>query len=107
MTADSATITAMTPDTRFTIRDGVMFNRVGEEIVLLDLDKGTYLGLDPVGSRFWELITSDASLGDAIEAMAGEYDVTREQLEADVAELVADLERNALLVPAQQSSGNP
>jgi hypothetical protein len=101
----TGTITTMTPDTRFTIRDGVMFNRVGDEIVLLDLDKGTYLGLDPVGSRFWELITSEASVGDAIDAMAGEYDVTRQQLEADVAELVADLQSNGLVVPAQ-SSGN-
>ena len=43
----------MNRETRFTIRDGVMFNRVADETVLLDLDKGTYLGLDPVGTRFW------------------------------------------------------
>ncbi|MEA2570577.1 MAG: hypothetical protein QOI24_2578 [Acidobacteriota bacterium] len=86
--------------TRFRIRDGVMFNRVGDEIVLLDLDKGTYLGLDPVGSRFWELVTANASLGEAIETMLGEYEVARPELEADVDELVDDLARNELLTAA-------
>lgn len=89
----------MNRERRFTMRDGVMFNRVGDELVLLDLDRGTYLGLDPVGSRFWELITSGASLGEAMETMLSEYEVTREELELDLDALVADLERNELVTP--------
>lgn len=84
---------------RFAIRDGVMFNRVGGELVLLDLDHGTYLGLDPIGSRFWDLITADASFGDAVETMLAEYDVTREQLESDLQALLAELEQHELVTP--------
>jgi len=80
------------------VRDGVMFNRIGDEIVILDLDSGTYFGLDPVGSRLWELLSGGASIGDAIAAMHAEYDVDRETLERDLNALVDDLKSRKLLV---------
>ncbi|HEX8172860.1 MAG TPA: PqqD family protein [Thermoanaerobaculia bacterium] len=87
----------MRSDSRFAVRDGVMFNRVGDELVLLDLDRGIYLGLDAVGSRFWELITGGASIAEAVETMLAEYDVARDELEADLAGLLAELEQHALI----------
>lgn len=91
------TIPAMNRETRFTIRDGVMFNRVADETVLLDLDKGTYLGLDPVGTRFWELITAGSSVGEALDTLLVEYEVVPEVLEADIAHLLGDLQRHELV----------
>jgi hypothetical protein len=87
----------MKRDDRVVVRDGVMFNRVGEEIVLLDLDSGTYFGLDSVGSRVWELVTGNATIGEAIDAMLDEYEVEREVLERDVLLLVAELEEKQLI----------
>jgi hypothetical protein len=89
----------MNRETRFTIRDGVMFNRVADETVLLDLDQGTYLGLDPVGTRFWDLITGGASVGEAFDTLLVEYEVEREVLEADIAELLGNLQRHQLVTP--------
>ena len=82
------------------MRDGVMFNRVGEEIVLLDLDSGMYYGLDAVGGRLWDLITGTATIGEAIDAMLDEYEVEREVLERDVLKLVDELAEKGLLVAA-------
>jgi len=90
----------MNRENRVTIRDGVMYNRVGEEVVLLDLDSGTYFGLDAVGSRGWELLASDATIGEAIETMLGEYEVGADQLERDVMKLVGELEEKQLIVAA-------
>jgi len=87
----------MNRETRFTIRDGVMFNRVADETVLLDLDKGTYLGLDPVGTRFWELITGGASIGEALDALLAEYEVEPDVLAADIDRLLGDLQRHELV----------
>lgn len=87
----------MNRDAHYTIRDGVMFNRVGDEIVLLDLDAGTYLGLDAVGSRFWELIAADQTVGTAIETMLEEYEVSRTDLESDIDRFIAELEKNNLI----------
>jgi len=82
------------------VRDGVMFNRVGDEVVLLDLDSGTYFGLDPVGGRLWDLISGTASIGEAIDTMLDEYEVEREVLESDVLRLVDELEQRKLITVA-------
>jgi hypothetical protein len=38
------------------IPDGVATRQLGGETVLLNLETGTYFGLDAVGSRFLELL---------------------------------------------------
>jgi len=87
----------MKREDRVQVRDGVMFNRVGEEIVLLDLDSGTYFGLDSVGSRIWELVTGNATIGGAIDSMLAEYEVEAEVLERDVLALMNELEEKKLI----------
>ena len=90
----------MKREDRVLVRDGVMFNRVGEEIVLLDLDSGTYFGLDSVGARAWELVTGNATIGEAIDAMFDEYEVERDVLERDVLRLMDELEEKQLISAA-------
>ena len=70
---------------------------VGEELVLLDYEREFYYGLDPVGARIWELLATGRSIGELIEVLAGEYDVARDELAADVETLLQDLERNGLV----------
>jgi len=82
---------------RVSVRDGVMFNRVGDEVVLLDLDSGTYFGLDAVGGRIWDLLTGAATVGETIETMLAEYEVERGLLERDVLRLVNELEEKGLI----------
>lgn len=66
------------------------------EAVLLRLDAGIYYGLDPVGTRIWELIGELGALRLVFEAVRGEYDVDEEPLERDLLQLVADLCANGL-----------
>jgi xanthine dehydrogenase molybdopterin-binding subunit B len=78
--------------------DGVIFKSVGEELVLLDLDRGIYYGLDPVGARMWQLLAEGASVETIVDTMAGEYDVEREALHGDLARLTNELQERGLLV---------
>jgi len=79
------------------IAEQVIFRPVGDELVLLDSRSGTYYGLDPTGVRVWQLIAEGISLGVIVETMLGEFDVTRERLEADVEALIAELEKRGLV----------
>ena len=72
---------------KVTIPPQVMARVVGDETVILDLANGTYYGLDPVGARIWQLLAEGQSLVQVCEAMLAEYDVTREDIERDVAAL--------------------
>ncbi len=80
-----------------TVPAQVMARKLGVETVILDLASGTYFGLDQVGARVWELMAEGMSLGTICEAMAGEYEVSREVLQRDVIELADKLLEKRLI----------
>jgi len=75
-----------------------MARQLGEETVILDLESGTYFGLDPVGARIWQLLKEGKSLSEICEAMLEEYEVSREELERDALALAQDLEARSLII---------
>jgi hypothetical protein len=75
----------------------VMARRVGEETVILDLASGTYFGLDAVGARIWQLMGEGKTLAEICEAIFAEYEVSREDTERDLLELVRELNAQGLI----------
>jgi hypothetical protein len=65
--------------------------QVGDETVILHLGSGTYFGLDAVGGRIWQLMEEGKSLNEICEVMLEEFDVSREDVERDIAGLTKDL----------------
>ena len=78
-------------DQVFTVPDDVLFQEVSGETVLLDLESEQYFGLDEVGTRIWALLNEGQGVAAIVETLLAEYEVEREQLEADVRELLAAL----------------
>jgi len=78
-------------DRVYTVSKDVLFQEVSGETVLLDLAGEQYFGLDEVGTRIWALLNEGRSVGEMVETLLGEYAVGREQLEADVRELLGAL----------------
>ena len=87
-------------DSCFNIATEVQARHVGEELVMLDLQTGTYFGLDAVGRRFWELLANGASLRQICSTLIKEFDTTLEVLEQDVLKLARDLADKKLIAPA-------
>jgi hypothetical protein len=82
-------------------------SRVGAETVILHLEKGYYYGLDPVGTRVWELI-KDGNSVDAIAAqLRAEYRGAGEGVEADVRAFVDDLLENNILTAMPAPEAKP
>ena len=75
----------------------VMARKVGEETVILDLASGTYFGLNPVGARIWELLGEGKTLAQICDTMLSEFEVTRDELERDVVDLVQQLQVRQLI----------
>ena len=75
----------------FKLSDGVLSQEVNGETVLLDLEGESYFGLNEVGSRIWQLLQSEHSVAGMLDTLSGEYDVSRDQLESDVSDLLGKL----------------
>lgn len=75
----------------------VLVRELQGESVLLNLDSETYFGLDEVGTRMWEVLTTAPSIETAFETLRVEYDVAPEKLRADLEALVGQLLEKGLL----------
>ena len=76
---------------RFNISDEVLSQEVNGETVLLDLEGESYFGLNEVGTRIWQLLQDKPMDVQVLDTLSDEYDVSREQLEGDVSELLDKL----------------
>lgn len=83
--------------TRLSVPPQVISRRVGDETVLLDLESGLYFGVDATGQRIWELAGRGETLGSIVEAIISEFEVERDQAEADVMEFAGTLVARGLL----------
>ena len=81
------------------IPEGILFHLLQNELVLLNLDTGVYCGLDPVGTRIWQLMQAHPSrpLKQIADALLKEYDVGKERCVRDLLALVARLEEKKLI----------
>lgn len=79
------------------IADNVVFRNLADESVLLNLDTGTYFGLDAVGARLWNLVAEQVSIASITETLLAEYDVDAPRLQRDIATLIDQLLAKGLL----------
>ncbi len=73
------------------------------ETVMMSIENGEYFGLNPVGSRMWELIENPIEVDALIELLLDEFDVSREQCEIETMEFLNHLLEKKLLtiIPAK------
>ena len=78
-------------DALISIPEDIYTQEIDEETILLDTQGGRYFGLDPVGTRMWQLLRKHGALRPVYETLLTEYDVAPERLEADLLDLVTKL----------------
>lgn len=79
------------------VSPNIMESAVGDELVLLDLDKGVYFGLDAIGAVIWSLAKSEATVASICEHLMQIYDVELEEVTVDVRKLLAELQERGII----------
>ena len=85
-------------ESRVRISEDAVFRELEGEAVIVHLDSGMYYGLDPIGTRLWQLIDAHGQLQPAFAAALEEFEVEPERLGRDLLQLVSELERHRLVV---------
>ena len=90
----------MNPSTRPRVRpaDAVHTRVFDGELVILDLRRGEYFALDTIGTRLWCGLEAGRSLHELAGEISGEYDVTADEVCADLVHLENELIARGLLV---------
>ena len=79
------------------VPEDVIFRELNGEAVILNLDKGTYFGLNSVGMRIWQLCERHASLRDVWATMQRAFDAHGDTLRLDLLAFVNELSSKGLL----------
>jgi hypothetical protein len=84
------------------INETVVQAEVDDEVLLLDVENGTYFGLDGVGNRIWQLLSDGATTEAMVETLEDEYEVDRAQLRTDIATFLHALQQRGLIHEATE-----
>ena len=69
----------------------LMSSPVDDELVLLNLPRNNYIGLDRIGRRIWELLATPQRISDLCRQLGQEFAGEPEQIETDVLVFVDEL----------------
>jgi hypothetical protein len=78
--------------------DQAIESSVGDETVLLNLANGTYYGLDPVGTRIWEMLKEGLMPAAICPLLVAEYEVEPAVIENDLRNFLTDLHAHGILI---------
>jgi len=82
---------------RVVVQPSVIYRDVSGEFVLLNLQSGVYYGLDPIGSRMWQLLMDERDVDEVCSIMVDEYETSSDVLRADIDRLVNELAEKGLV----------
>jgi len=69
----------------------IIQSKIGEEVVMLDMESGFYFGLNSVASIIWGMMESGISFEDLCDQLTEQFEVERTLCEADTQELLDQL----------------
>lgn len=87
----------MEPTPQYQFSPEVLFQPLGEEAVLLNLENNRYYGLNEVGARMWQLLQEHGDLDAVVAQMVAEYEVEEAVLRQDLQTLIAQLIEQEML----------
>lgn len=88
---------AISFSSRVEVPETVLLRELDGEAVILNLETESYLGLDAVGTRMWNAVTSQPSIEAAFARLLAEYDVDPETLREALRRLLGELRAHGLI----------
>jgi hypothetical protein len=79
------------PDQRLRRAGGVRAATVGDDVVLLHLERGSYFTLNATGAWLWERLAAESTLGELHAAIVAAFAVDSATAWTDLVELVSEL----------------
>jgi hypothetical protein len=60
-----------------------MISQLGDEVVLMDIQQGHYINVNPVGSFIWDKLVTPVVVKELIASLVEVYDISAQQCEVE------------------------
>jgi len=75
----------------------IVFNKIDDEIVMMNIENNEYYGTDNIGARIWEIIEKPITFKGLVDLVLDEYDVTETNCVEDMKSFLYSLyEKNII-----------
>ena len=88
----------LNPKTVITRGSSHVETKVAGQTMMMDIGQGKYYALEATAQRIWELIEQPRAIGEVVDSLTSEYDVTHETCTAEVLHFAGELMANGLAV---------
>lgn len=95
----------MDPDAIVTRNDELVSAPVDQEIVFLNEATDSYVALDEVGRRVWDLLQRPLRLRELVDRVCAEFDGRREVITADVVAFLRELDGEGMVTIDDRGAG--
>lgn len=82
----------------YKIADNVVFRKIDDEAILLNVDSGHYYTLNNTGSEILEQLIDDKAIEKIAELLSTDFDVDLKSLMADIQEIIDDLINEDIII---------
>jgi hypothetical protein len=79
-------------------QEQIIVQKGSKEVLLFNMDDGSYYALNEVGNRIWELCDGTHRVAQLVCMLAKEYNAPADIIETDILELLEDLRSKNLIV---------
>ncbi len=94
---NARTATALTPETGLQRTEDWLSTVSNDSVIMMHATNGRFVGLNETGSRIWALLETPSTLGNIGIRLAEEFEISPEQVFADMLPLVTMLIDNGAL----------
>jgi hypothetical protein len=84
-------------------KEQIIAQKGADEVLLFDMDDGSYYALNEVGNRIWELCDGTHGMAEMVCVLAKEYNAPAEMIETDILEVLGDLRSKNLIVESREN----
>jgi hypothetical protein len=86
-------------NTIWQVSQKVLSSKIDEEVILMSFEADSYFGIDPVGSRIWELLSEKpASINELVVILVDEYEVDEETCRKQVQIFIDEMYTKKLII---------
>jgi hypothetical protein len=76
----------------------ILANQVGNDTVMMSIEKGKYFGANKTGSYIWQLLENPMSFGELCDKLAAEFDLTVDKAVCDVSPFIQQMTEEKILI---------
>ena len=77
--------------------DVLVAANLGDDVVMMDVDRGSYYGLENVAARIWSLVERPMSVRSICDRLLEQYEVPPDRCEEEVTAFIDELLREGIL----------